>query len=1071
MLVLAVVYFLTARLGLLFAMPGGNVTPVWPPSGLALAAMIVFGSRIWPGIWLGSFAANLWSFLHAPGDVPLVASIFSAAGIGAGGAATAWLGAELLRRFAGAGNPLERVRNVGALLGLGGVTACFLSATNGVAWLCASGLAPWSASGSIWLTWWLGDAAGVFVFASLLLAWIIPPSFPRRTRWLEACVCFGLLLAAGRAVFTGDPAQAFTGKPFTFVIIPFLVWPALRFGQRGAATAVLVTACLAVWGTIHGLGPFDLPTLNQSLLVLELFLSVVSLTALCIAAISSEQSHAEVERQRVLDELESRIAERTGALRASEHHLRAIIETEPECVKVVSPEGRLLEMNAAGLAMLDAVSLGELSAHPLPDLIVPEHRAAFAALHQQVMTGGSGVLEFETVGLKGTRRWLETHAAPLRDAAGRIIALLGVTRDITGRKRAAEKLELERRFSDTLIDGLPGVFYLVNPERRLVRWNKNFERVTGLGADELGRMDAAQLFPPDDLARVEKSFRKVLQHGEASVEARLLTRSGGAVPYFFTGLRMMTGDTPCMAGVGIDVSERRQSAALIDGQKEVLELIAKGVPLAESLTALLRMIESQSGEMLCSILLLDDDGIHVRHGAAPSLPEAFSRAIDGLPIGPRAGSCGTAAFRREPVIVEDIGSDPLWADYRAVALTHGLRACWSTPVFDAQKKVLGTFAIYYREPGRPTPKHERLIKIATQTAAIAIVREQTLAALRLSVSRHRRLIEANLIGVMIAHTDGRITEANDLFLRMVGHTRGDLLEGRVRWDTMTPPDWRAVDEHIVAEVTRTGACPPVEKEYLRKDGSRVPILASVALLEGTPGECICLIEDLTGRKRAEEALRDLSRRLLEAEDEERRRIAKELHDSTAQDLVAVMLNLGRLRDALPPLDAQPAQILEDSAALVENCAHEIRTLSYVLHPPRLDELGLPGGLAEYAAGLGRRADIRIRVEAAPDFGRLTEEMEIVLFRVAQESLGNVLRHADSDTATIRLAKKDGSVVLEIEDDGRGLPPGDATQPGAGGVGIAGMRERLQYLGGKLEIESSDRGTTVRAILPLKGETK
>ena len=310
-----------------------------------------------------------------------------------------------------------------------------------------------------------------------------------------------------------------------------------------------------------------------------------------------------------------------------------------------------------------------------------------------------------------------------------------------------------------------------------------------------------------------------------------------------------------------DITGRKKDEALLNGQKHVLELIATGAPLPETLTALVRVIEAQSPEMLCTVLLLDADGVHVRHGAAPSLPVEFARAIDGQPIGPSAGSCGTAAFRREPVVVEDIATDPLWVDYREVALAHGLRACWSTPVFDARKKVLGTFAIYYRQPGRPTAPHLRLTEIATQTAAIAIEREQALAALRLSESRHRRLVESNIIGVMIANTDGRIAEANDLFLGMVGYTREELQTGRVRWDAMTPPEWHAVDAHILAQLQATGVCAPCEKEYFHKDGHRVAILAAVALIEGTPGDCICVIEDLTERKRADAVVHASEQRL------------------------------------------------------------------------------------------------------------------------------------------------------------------------------------------------------------------
>jgi GAF domain-containing protein len=162
------------------------------------------------------------------------------------------------------------------------------------------------------------------------------------------------------------------------------------------------------------------------------------------------------------------------------------------------------------------------------------------------------------------------------------------------------------------------------------------------------------------------------------------------------------------------------SAELLKSHNQVLELVGRGAPLNEILDFYLRAIEAQSPGMLSSILLLDEDGVHVRHAAAPSLPESYVRAIDGLSIGPHAGSCGTAAYRGEAVIVDDIATDPLWEEYRAFALPHGLHACWSTPILDAQRRVLGTFALYFRTPGRPSPRHRHLIEVATHTAAIAI---------------------------------------------------------------------------------------------------------------------------------------------------------------------------------------------------------------------------------------------------------------------------------------------------------------------------------------------------------------
>ena len=163
---------------------------------------------------------------------------------------------------------------------------------------------------------------------------------------------------------------------------------------------------------------------------------------------------------------------------------------------------------------------------------------------------------------------------------------------------------------------------------------------------------------------------------------------------------------------------------VLEAQNLVLELIARGESLHQVLDTLLRVIQLQCPGMLASILLLDSDGSHVRHGAAPDLPEDYVRAIDGLSIGPRAGSCGTAAFTRKPVVVGDIATDPLWDDYRGIALKNDLRACWSTPIFDSERRVLGTFAMYFRTPGLPNRSHLKLIDVSTQIAAIAITKQR-----------------------------------------------------------------------------------------------------------------------------------------------------------------------------------------------------------------------------------------------------------------------------------------------------------------------------------------------------------
>jgi PAS domain S-box-containing protein len=195
-------------------------------------------------------------------------------------------------------------------------------------------------------------------------------------------------------------------------------------------------------------------------------------------------------------------------------------------------------------------------------------------------------------------------------------------------------------------------------------------------------------------------------------------------------------------GMNHDITDKKYGEALATGQKSVLEMIAHGAPLADTLASLTRIIEAQADEMYCSILLLDAEGRHLQHAASPRLPEAYTQAIDGAAIGPTVGSCGTAAFTRRPVYVEDIAVDPLWKDYKHLALPHGLRSCWSSPIIDESGRVLGTFAVYYLQPGLPTERHLRLIDLATHTAAICISRHNQVQALRDSEGRFRQLAES-----------------------------------------------------------------------------------------------------------------------------------------------------------------------------------------------------------------------------------------------------------------------------------------------------------------------------------------
>jgi len=227
--------------------------------------------------------------------------------------------------------------------------------------------------------------------------------------------------------------------------------------------------------------------------------------------------------------------------------------------------------------------------------------------------------------------------------------------------------------------------------------------------------------------------------GEALVESKMsmrVLRSGDLpeeviVSIVFQPLANAKGETSGVFVQGHEVTGDQRNETIRAAHNKVLELAIGDSPLEQTLGELIRIVESTSRTgVLGSILLLDQDGKHLRHGAAPSLPPPYTAAIDGAEIGPCAGSCGTAAYRGEPVFVTDIATDPLWAEYKAVALPHGLQSCWSTPIMTRGRKVLGTFAMYHREPREPTLRDLTLVDLVTQTAALIIDRERAQEALR-----------------------------------------------------------------------------------------------------------------------------------------------------------------------------------------------------------------------------------------------------------------------------------------------------------------------------------------------------
>ena len=287
--------------------------------------------------------------------------------------------------------------------------------------------------------------------------------------------------------------------------------------------------------------------------------------------------------------------------------------------------------------------------------------------------------------------------------------------------------------------------------------------------------------------------------------------------------------------------------AFESGQREVLERIAAGAPLTELLDRVIELVERQAEGMLCSIVLVDNERGVIRHGAARSLPAEFVRGIDGLPIGPHHGSCGTAAYRRERVVVEDIATHEYWAAYRHLALPFGLRACWSTPIFSSTRVLLGTFAMYYREPRGPRDAELHWVERATQLAAIAIERDQAEEAIRFSEVRFRQIVDTAYEGVWVVDTQARTQFVNDRLCEMFGYPRAELI-GRLAFDVVDDADRARAERNFRL---RPGIRELFEYQFRRKDGSRMWGTLAASPLRDRAGRVVSLlgmVTDITERK-------------------------------------------------------------------------------------------------------------------------------------------------------------------------------------------------------------------------------
>jgi len=323
------------------------------------------------------------------------------------------------------------------------------------------------------------------------------------------------------------------------------------------------------------------------------------------------------------------------------------------------------------------------------------------------------------------------------------------------------------------------------------------------------------------------------------------------------------------------------------------------------------------------------------------------------------------------------------------------------------------------------------------------------------------LVERMQQGAAMLDARGCVVYCNLSLAQLLGVPRENVI-GHYLQDFLAPEDQPACEKLL-----KENQSLPAEGEmHVRlADGRLIPANFSFTVLSRDKSATGVLITDLTAKKQ----IMEFAARLQTMQDEERRRLARELHDSVGQTLAALSMNIGIAQAQSHKLDALGARAVSENAHLVDQVSREIRTISHLLHPPLLDVAGLASALRWYVDGFSERSHIKVDLEIPKDFGRLPDEMEIAIFRIVQECLTNIHRHSASPTATIRLIQEGDRLTIQVQDHGKGIPlekQRALIESGLGGVGFAGMRERLRQLGGTLEIRSEGRGTLVGATLKV-----
>jgi PAS domain S-box-containing protein len=539
---------------------------------------------------------------------------------------------------------------------------------------------------------------------------------------------------------------------------------------------------------------------------------------------------------------------------------------------------------------------------------------------------------------------------------------------------------------------------------------------------------------------------------------------------------VVEGQAPRFIVLSRDVTERKHQEGQEETRRQIFERLAQGGDLPEILNLVVRYVERPRPDLMVSIMLVDTSGTHLVPVVAPSLPADYVAAIGSIDIAEGVGSCGTAAWRGERVIIDDLSTHPFWAASRVLTEQAGLLSCWSEPIFDSFGKVLGTFCIYRREVGLPDEDTMRMVRRASYLAAIAIERKQIEDALRESEQQFRALAENAPDHICRYDRQCRMVYLNQKFeseLRASVHR----LRGMTPTELFPGEPGATLLQASIATVIETGL--PSEIELALPDSGQGLRYHNVRLVaeRGQQGDIVGVLaigRDITERKHLElhledtqQLLRQLAARNESAREDERKRLKRELHDELGQYLLALRLGISVVD---MQFGADNAPLREKTQRLIEMVDTTIKVVRHVvasLRPAALD-MGIVSALEWLADEYSERANLQIELHTPEEEVCMDDACATAIFRIVQESLTNVVRYAKADKVDIRLECEDAHYILEVRDNGVGFDPALRKEKS---FGLISIRERAIMLGGDVEISSAPgQATVIRGCFPVHNVT-